>query len=305
MQRLRSRSLPLTLVVVCGIVSGFYFIFWRPIATVADDGVRAQRQQAELSAPPVVVAPAVPSAPGLQNSKEPSSALQPVVLNWSRINSKIDLRRALEAGLLTTDGEDAAVAIHLAALCVGADQQSASAEEIAAKRGSALNPIEISAATRHAHRAIVDLCQGVEWAMYSDRIKSRNLVIGPLLRQMVRPASGQRSQEYNQAAMQVLSNPERFSLAFDFWLDRNVASLAPVDFTTEQLAYAKEMLFKRFLPGAVENSLRDIERCRYAYYCGSQYGISDRERSQADAFVAAVEINIRQQRWSNLLSKPK
>lgn len=226
------------------------------------------------------------------------------LLEWRSLNIRsATLQDLLNAGLSTANGEEAATAVHLAALCGGLSSAPANLAEVSMRRGARVNFEAVTKAIERDHERLSKFCAGADVDGYLDRMAARALSVGPLLKQMYKTGDKQQSQEYLEAMVQVLSDPSKYSLAFDTWLGKNIGYAAGKDLTAEQLAFVHDGVYRRFVGKAFDGDLRALERCRVWFHCDGIYSLSDKEFLQAEASVNRVEMQIRERKWGSLISR--
>lgn len=225
------------------------------------------------------------------------------VRKWGELSLNMRLSEVFAAAKRELDSDDRAVAVHLSSQCIALQAIPLSREAVAYRISSDAAVQRTFDAAMVSRRILSDYCAEGGYVEFLESAKATRFATGKLYRQMT--AVRQRDQsgnEYLQAVVQVLSNPQKYQLHFDMWLENRLPILlrAQSGFSDAQIWIIQNELAGRFIGGAAGMELRDVLRCAVQYICKSAVVLTDTEKSAALNTAAELEMRIRTQRWNAL-----
>jgi len=221
------------------------------------------------------------------------------------LQSLID--NALKPG---TGAEDRALALHLMETCLFSYSDSfpvpTTLEDVKDLNGGV--SIDAKATLKdgdQARKQIAAFCATGNATELMDRLKQANLpAFGPIEKALVLwRRGGPRSQEYFQAATQVLANPGGYPVQFDTWLSRDLDTQLRETYglSRNQSVYVQDSLYNGFVAEKSAQAFRLTERCARFALCPSSTTLSDLEANDAQRVAARLQLAIQQQRWDSLI----
>ncbi len=138
-----------------------------------------------------------------------------------------------------------------------------------------------------------------------DKLKQAKLpLFGPIEKSLVQwRTGGPRSQEYFQAATQVLANPNAYAVQFDTWLSKDLDRqlVDRYGLSRNQSIYVRDAIYNNFVTSNNNHAFHVMERCANFAVCPSSTILSDAETAQAQRVAQQVRQAIDQQRWDLLI----
>jgi hypothetical protein len=127
----------------------------------------------------------------------------------------------------------------------------------------------------------------------------------PYSRLMIRRNGYDKEPDQRQLLIEILSNPQNHSLAFNEWLSsemwQGVGKVVGPTYTYAQRAYAEDTLMLKAVGPASDDSFRAVMRCALFAKCSPATVLTHQQKADVDGLIAYVEDNMRQQRWDKLL----
>lgn len=245
------------------------------------------------------------------NSGSTSTAAAPVTqphrqftvnVGWARLDKSVPLSTVFSASRNQSELDERAAATHLAAKCLSITLAPPTAESI---RGVAGSSERLLTKVRESVSQLQSYCSEGNVDDFLKEQQSAKRSSGTLYKAMTAlKASEKRTPEYLQAATQVLSNPEKYSVQFDMWLSSNLEGslLLGKNFSSAQVAFIQDELFNRLANASTgPNSIRGLIRCAEQYVCPGADNFPESERQAALHVTAIIEQQIRTQRWDLLI----
>jgi hypothetical protein len=159
---------------------------------------------------------------------------------------------------------------------------------------------------QQARKQLTDFCATGNATELVDRLKQAKLPIsGPIQRSLAQRRSGARSQEYFQAATQVLANPAAYAVQFDFWLSRDldVQLQEKRGLSAAQSLHVQDVLYSDFVSANDYNAYRVMQRCGLFAVCPAGVTLTAEQSAQAQRVADEIRLAIQQQQWGSLISK--
>jgi hypothetical protein len=160
------------------------------------------------------------------------------------------------------------------------------------------------AEVEQARRQLTAFCATGDAAGLVDRLNQANLpMFGPIEKSLVKWQGGSRSQEYFQAATQVLATPNVYPVQFDRWLanDLDGQLVEKYGLSKNQSVHIQDVLFSNFVTANENLAFRALERCAQHAICPSSMVLTDAQASRADIVAMQLKQAIAQQRWDLLI----
>lgn len=290
------------------LVGGAVFLYVAPVADPSP--IERETAVSPSSVPRLQRDAAAADTAGAASGIPTTSATRPneqsaANVSWARLRKTVPLSAVFLSSEGKLNPDERAPAFHLAIECMSVDSNSRSPESISLLTkltDNLLSEIQDAAAQLRSY------CSEGQVESFLKESQKKKIAGGPLYREMVKGRTVDKLRpEYAQAAIQVLSNPEKYAVQFDMWLTNNLHSmlLEEYSFTFSQVEHIQDKLFNR-LANAEDgaDSIRRLVRCAQRYACAGMDNLSEPEKQSASDAAAAIEHQIRTQRWDLLIRAP-
>lgn len=301
-------------------LAGYFYLgstsFWGGIDSTAGSQHDQERQSAaRVGLADVGSKAASPEADGKSKLSSSNPVIAPVglmTLQYSRLSFKNSLATTLAAAATSNSAEDLVLVTTMLAACSPqslftatglSDEEMLSA--ISASYEPAIDAKRILREIKIASAQIRLYCSGANINEHVLQMR-RNPVIGQLRASpsaMVTPRGRSRdSNSYLQAATQILSSPEVYSIGLDLWLRQRLdANLSTgVAFSMSQRIYIEDSLFHNLSGTKEGGEVRQSIRCATLLICIGALSLSEHDQRIASIEASRLEAAIRQQRWDLL-----
>ena len=206
--------------------------------------------------------------------------------------------------------ESREIAIHFAVTCVSYNALPEISEEfVASANGDRRENVNaIIYEVRQSRAQLSKFCaSGQQIENLIDRLRILKLpTSGPIMRSLLRWRGDSRSQEYFQAATQILSNPEQYAVQFSLWLSKDLDLQLRTKFGLSDLqsVIVQDSIFRSFVSATTPTQpFRSLERCALQAVCPKSLalGLSEDEALKAKSIAEEVKSLIERQRWDVLV----
>ena len=252
-----------------------------------------------LSDPPALTAiPGIASAASRTTSPSVERAANdPALTPWSKV-----LADAIHA----RDPDSREIALRFSLMCVSLQSLPQPSLE-GAKELNPSSPQALLAEQLAARQKLQSYCSSADnsTTLIDDLKRDGITATGPVAKAIIRGERNGNAQEFYQASTVVLSNPTRFSAAFDTWLEHYLSPelQSKAGLSDAQSIAVQDMLYSALTgpEGEAFGEIRRQERCGLFGSCPSNTALSDSEFGTAQRVALQIEKQIRQQQWTVLV----
>lgn len=213
------------------------------------------------------------------------------------------LQRVIDDALSPAgNANNRALALYFSLNCMTASgQPPATLDSVRAQNTGSLAKAEATLReVEQARKTVSEYCSTGNTGTFVDRLKQAGLpALGPVDKILAQWRAGPRNQDYAQAAIQILSNPNGFPTQFDTWLTRDLDSQLREKFglSRNQSIYIQDTLYNEFTTTNNYTSFRVSLRCAQLAICPSSTQMTSDEMVRAESVASEVRTALQQQRW--------
>ncbi|RZI59578.1 MAG: hypothetical protein EOP37_11195 [Rubrivivax sp.] len=208
----------------------------------------------------------------------------------------------MDAARSSADDYDRWVGLRISAICAAVPLEPVTDETVRVSvAGGEERQRAVLSAAQHAHRNITQFCGSGDAWRYLAEVKEHKLNIGAI-GPSSRLLTAARPEERAQWAPVVLASPQRYGAAAELLFEDILARNLPAELRSDPdaAAFAADALSQELLHTDPAESVSALTRCAIELRCAGHSGLTPDQMRAIKEVVARIELNVREQRWSNL-----